>query len=57
MEKMSLLCSQPDPVLSAMVVYCLFETYGFPLEYVVDEVKRNYHMDVDEKKVSASWSK
>ena len=30
-----------------MLAYCLFETYGFPLEFAVDEMERN-GMSVDE---------
>ena len=30
----------PDPVLSGMLTYCLFETYGFPLEFAIDEMTR-----------------
>lgn len=30
-----------------MIAYCLFETYGFPLEIAVDEMKQN-GMSVDE---------
>ena len=37
----------PDPVLSGMIAYCLFETYGFPLEFAVDEMER-YGIPVDE---------
>ena len=37
----------PEPVLSGMIAYCLFETYGFPLEIAVDEMKQN-GMSVDE---------
>ena len=31
-----------------MAAYCLFETYGFPLEFAVDEMER-CGMTVDEK--------
>ena len=37
----------PQPVLSGMLAYCLFETYGFPLVFAVDEMER-YGMPVDE---------
>ena len=29
------------PILSGMVAYTLFETYGFPLEYAIDEMNRH----------------
>lgn len=38
----------PPPVLSGMIAYCLFETYGFPLEFAVDEMERR-RMPVDEE--------
>ena len=31
----------PSPVLSGLFAYCLFETYGFPLEFAVDEMERD----------------
>ena len=37
----------PEPILSGIFTYCLFETYGFPLEFAVDEMERN-GMSVDE---------
>ena len=36
-----------QPVLSGVLAYCLFETYGFPLEFAVDEMERR-GMPVDE---------
>jgi alanyl-tRNA synthetase len=30
----------PEPILSGVFTYCLFETYGFPLEFVIDEMAR-----------------
>lgn len=48
MENESLLFEfSPEPVLSGMFAYCLFETYGFPLEFAADEMKRK-GMSVDE---------
>ncbi len=38
----------PEAVLSGMLTYCLFETYGFPLEFAIDEMERN-GMSVDER--------
>ena len=29
-----------EPILSGVFTYCLFETYGFPLEFVIDEMAR-----------------
>ena len=37
----------PEPILSGMFTYCLFETYGFPIEFTIDEMERN-GMSVDE---------
>jgi len=37
----------PEPILSGVFAYSLFETYGFPLEFTIDEMKRN-GMSVDE---------
>ena len=37
----------PVPILSGLFTYCLFETYGFPLEFVIDEMARK-RISVDE---------
>ena len=37
----------PEPILSGVFTYCLFETYGFPLEFVIDEMARK-RIPVDE---------
>lgn len=47
-EEQVVLALSPEPILSGMLAYCLFETYGFPLEFAVDEMERN-GMTVDEE--------
>lgn len=37
-----------EPILSGLVAYRLFETYGFPLEYAIDEMNR-HGITVDEE--------
>ena len=37
----------PEPILSGVFAYSLFETYGFPLEFAIDQMKRN-GMSADE---------